>query len=174
MCATLLLLSSWEQVFNGNGSVFQRLGQQQLPLVKEVEVQNLIQLLKDRGVDYVGFSVRASAFHRMAKFLTERIRTALGFTDSLGRDASTFMPDVCIQVADCIAIGEVDHAVIEFFNRVDSEKMYELHHLSGFAKNPMGKLLFTKMIWHRWCPLTTFPLETFTLRKTSFTSKERK
>ena len=90
------------------------------PWPKEIEVQNLIQLLKDRGVDYVGFSVRASAFHRMAKFLTERIRTALELPILWGGMHPTFMPDVCIQVADCIAIGEVDHAVIEFFNRVDA------------------------------------------------------
>ena len=90
------------------------------PWPKEIEVQNLIQLLKDRGVDYVGFSVRASAFHRMAMFLTERIRIALGLPILWGGMHPTFMPDVCIQIADCIAIGEVDHAVIEFFNRVDS------------------------------------------------------
>ena len=90
------------------------------PWPKEVEVQNLIELLQERGIDYVGFSVRASAFHRMAKFLTERIRTALGLPILWGGMHPTFMPDVCIHVADCIAIGEVDHAVIEFFNRVDA------------------------------------------------------
>ena len=34
------------------------------PWPKEEEVQNLIALLKEREIDVVGFSVRASAFHR--------------------------------------------------------------------------------------------------------------
>ena len=75
------------------------------PWPEEGEVQNLIQLLKDRGVDFVGFSVRASAFHRMAKFLTERVRDALNLPILWGGMHPTFMPDVCIQVADYIAIG---------------------------------------------------------------------
>jgi len=92
------------------------------PWPDEVEVQNLIELLQEREIEFVGFSVRASAFHRMAKFLTERIRVALGLPILWGGMHPTFMPDVCIGVADYIAIGEVDHAVIEFFNRVEAQE----------------------------------------------------
>ena len=89
------------------------------PWPDEIEVQNFINLLKEREIDFIGFSVRASAFHRMAKYLTERIRAESDVPILWGGMHPTFMPDLCIEVADYIAIGEVDDAVIEFFNRVE-------------------------------------------------------
>jgi anaerobic magnesium-protoporphyrin IX monomethyl ester cyclase len=90
------------------------------PWPEEAEVQQLIDLLRERRIDVVGFSVRASAFHRMAKYLTERVRHALGLPILWGGMHPTFMPELCIQIADFIAIGEVDHAVVEFFRRWDA------------------------------------------------------
>ena len=89
------------------------------PWPGEEEVTNLIALLKERDIDFIGFSVRASAFHRMAKYLTERIRAQMDTPILWGGMHPTFMPDLCIEIADCIAIGEVDHAVIEFFERFE-------------------------------------------------------
>ena len=92
------------------------------PWPSEKEVQSLIQLLKDQEIEIVGFSVRASAFHRMAKYLTERVRYDLGIPILWGGMHPTFMPDLAIEVADYIAIGEVDHAVVEFFRRLDEKE----------------------------------------------------
>ena len=89
------------------------------PWPEEQEVQDLIQLLRDRDIQWVGFSVRASAFHRMAKYLTERVRHALGLPILWGGMHPTFVPDKCIEIADAISIGEVDEAVKEFFVRID-------------------------------------------------------
>jgi anaerobic magnesium-protoporphyrin IX monomethyl ester cyclase len=89
------------------------------PWPDEQEVQDLIALLRERKIEIVGFSVRASAFHRMAKYLTERVRHALGIPILWGGMHPTFMPDLAIEIADYIAIGEVDHAVVEFFRRLD-------------------------------------------------------
>jgi radical SAM superfamily enzyme YgiQ (UPF0313 family) len=89
------------------------------PWPQEDEVQALIDLLRDRDVDVIGFSVRASAFHRMAKYLTERIRHALGKPVLWGGMHPTFVPEKCIGIADWIAVGEVDDAVVEFFERLD-------------------------------------------------------
>ncbi len=90
------------------------------PWPSEREVQDLIQLLRAREIEIIGFSVRASAFHRMAKFLTERVRHELGLPILWGGMHPTFMPELSIEIADYIAIGEVDHAVVEFFRRVDA------------------------------------------------------
>ena len=92
------------------------------PWPKEIEVQNLIDLLRKREIDIVGFSVRASAFHRMAKYLTERVRFELQIPILWGGMHPTFMPELCIEIADYIAIGEVDHAVIEFFDRIEEKR----------------------------------------------------
>ncbi len=89
------------------------------PWPEEREVQNLIDLLRRRGVDLVGFSVRASAFHRMAKYLTERVRKELGLPILWGGMHPTFMPEKCIEIADYISVGEADEIVVEFFNRLD-------------------------------------------------------
>ena len=89
------------------------------PWPEEEEVQSLIKVLADRDIDIVGFSVRASAFHRMAKYLTDRVRSALGIPILWGGMHPTFMPELCIEVADFISIGEVDHIVIDFFRCFD-------------------------------------------------------
>ncbi|HJN77166.1 MAG TPA: cobalamin-dependent protein [Myxococcota bacterium] len=89
------------------------------PWPAEVEVQNLLSLLRDRGIDVAGISVRASAFHRMAKYLTERVRSALGLPVLWGGMHPTFLPEMCIEIADYISIGETDQIVKEFFTRLD-------------------------------------------------------
>jgi len=100
------------------------------PWPREEEVQALIQLLRDREIDVIGFSVRASAFHRMAKFLTERVRHALGKPILWGGMHPTFVPNQCIAIADYIAVGEVDDAVIEFFVNLDEGR--SIRNVPGF------------------------------------------
>lgn len=89
------------------------------PWPEEEEVQALIGLLKERGIDFVGFSVRASAFHRMAKYLTERVRHATGLPILWGGMHPTFLPERCISIADYISVGEVDKAVVHFFEAIE-------------------------------------------------------
>ncbi len=88
------------------------------PWPTEAEVQDLIGLLRRREIEYIGLSVRASAFHRMAKYLTERLRDALGVPILWGGMHPTFLPDKAIAIADYVAVGEVDVAVVDFFTRV--------------------------------------------------------
>jgi len=100
------------------------------PWPEEHEVAALIALLRERKVDVVGFSVRASAFHKMAKYLTERVRHALKLPIVWGGMHGTFVPDSAIQVADFVAIGEVDTSVVDFFSRMDNGE--SLEHVPGF------------------------------------------
>ena len=89
------------------------------PWPEEREVQGLLDLLRERRIEVVGLSVRASAFHRMAKYLTERIRHELGLPIIWGGMHPTFLPEDCIPIADHIAIGETDDAVVDFFVAMD-------------------------------------------------------
>ena len=73
------------------------------PWPEEQEVQDLLDLLREREIQVLGFSVRASAFHRIAKYLTERIRFELGIPIVWGGMPPTFLPDDCIPIADHIA-----------------------------------------------------------------------
>jgi len=89
------------------------------PWPEEQEVQDLLDLLREREIQVLGFSVRASAFHRIAKYLTERIRYELGIPIVWGGMHPTFLPDDCIPIADHIALGETDDCVIDFFVTMD-------------------------------------------------------
>ena len=73
------------------------------PWPSEIEVRNLLNLLRERQIEFVGMSVRASAFHRMAKYLTDRIRHELNLPILWGGMHPTFMPELCIEVADHVA-----------------------------------------------------------------------
>ena len=117
------------------------------PWPTETEVQNLLDLLVERGIEVVGLSVRASAFHRMAKFLTERIRSELGIPIVWGGMHPTFLPELCIPIADAIAIGEVDHAVVDFFKAMDEGrslrecKSFWVREEEGIFKNELARLV---------------------------------
>lgn len=89
------------------------------PWPTEAEAQQLLGLLRRRSVDVVGLSVRASAFHRLARYLTDRLREGLGVKVGWGGMHPTFLPERCIPLADWVAVGEVDHAVVDFFTAWD-------------------------------------------------------
>ncbi len=87
------------------------------PWPREEEIDTLLRLLRRRRADIVGLSVRASAFHRIASTLTRRIRASLGVPVVWGGMHATFLPERCIEVADYVAMGEVENQVVEFFDR---------------------------------------------------------
>lgn len=87
------------------------------PWPQEVEIRNLLSLLRQRNIDVVGFSVRASAFHRIATTLTRRIRVELGLPVLWGGMHPTFLPERSIEQADYIALGESERSAVEFFER---------------------------------------------------------
>ncbi len=87
------------------------------PWPQEREIRALMAALVERRIDVVGFSVRASAFHRIATTLTRRIHIELGLPVIWGGMHPTFLPDLCIEQADYIALGEIEGSVVEFFER---------------------------------------------------------
>lgn len=92
------------------------------PWPLEHEIQALLHLLRERRVRFVGFSVRASAFHRIASTLTRRIRVELGIPVLWGGMHPTFLPEASIAEADYIALGEVDLTVADFFRAVEASR----------------------------------------------------
>ena len=85
------------------------------PWPSEREIDALIDLLREQRVSVIGLSVRASAFHRVAAHITHRLRAALGLRVIWGGMHPTFQPERCIAIADAIAVGEVDLAVVDYF-----------------------------------------------------------
>jgi len=87
------------------------------PWPREEEIASLLSTLVDRNIEVVGFSVRASAFHRIATTLTRRIHVQLGLPVIWGGMHPTFLPERSIEQADFISLGEVEGSVVEFFER---------------------------------------------------------
>lgn len=87
------------------------------PWPREEEIAALLSTLVARRIEVVGFSVRASAFHRITTTLTRRIRVQLGLPVIWGGMHPTFLPERSIEQADHIALGEVEGTVVEFFER---------------------------------------------------------
>ena len=83
----------------------------------------------------------------MAKFLTERIRAELGIPIVWGGMHPTFLPELCIPIADAISVGEVDHAVVDFFVAMDEGKdirrckSFWVRDENGITKNELARLV---------------------------------
>ncbi len=84
------------------------------------EVRLLLRQLRAVDPDLVGLSVRASAFHRLATALTERIRRQLDVPVLWGGMHTSSCPDVAAEVADLLCVGEAETAVDELFARLAS------------------------------------------------------
>lgn len=115
----------------------------------ENELSNLVKILKERKVDLVGISVRASAFIDIAKFITTRIRNELKVPIIWGGIHPTSMPEECIETADAICVGEAEFAMIDFVKRF-SENNHNLpvdvlnfwvRHNGEIIRNPLRPLV---------------------------------
>ncbi len=83
------------------------------------EVSNLINILKEYNVSLVGFSVRASAYHRVACYLTNEVRKALKVPILWGGMHPTFLPEESIKCADLICIGEAEDTILDIAKGIE-------------------------------------------------------
>ena len=84
---------------------------------REVELSNLIRILREREVDLIGVSVRASAFIDIAEFVTGKLKKALGIPVIWGGIHPTSLPGECIEIADAVCVGEAEEAMLEFMEK---------------------------------------------------------
>lgn len=116
------------------------------PWPTEPEILTLISTIEKLNINFVGFSVRASAFHRIASNLTRRIRQSLHLPILWGGMHPTFLPEKCIEQADFIAIGEVEHHVVEFFQRyqdgkdINTTPSFWIRKANNIYRNDIGPL----------------------------------
>ena len=113
----------------------------------EGELELLIEELRANGTDLVGISVRASAFHRLARVVTERIRSTLKIPVLWGGMHPSSCPEDAIQVADLVAIGEAEQSLPQLVRKlrrgdsvVDLPGLW-LHTAAGIRRNPVATLV---------------------------------
>ncbi len=113
----------------------------------EAELALLIEELRANGTDLVGISVRASAFHRLARQITERIRRALKIPVLWGGMHPSSCPEDAIRVADMVAIGEAEQSLPQLTLRLRNGESIDdlpglwLHTHDGVRRNPVASLV---------------------------------
>ena len=87
----------------------------------EREIQNLLSVIEERGLKFVGISVRASAYHKAAAYLTERIRKRFpGILIMWGGTHTVLDPEKCILEADLVCCGEGEIAIVQILDRLSA------------------------------------------------------
>lgn len=84
----------------------------------EIEIQNLLRLIRDQELDLVCFSIRASAYAQQAKILTRHIHQETGAAVLWGGMHPTLVGATCIEEADLLLQGEGELALLEFCDRL--------------------------------------------------------
>lgn len=119
----------------------------QLLWPKEIELRNLIRLLKENNITVVGISIRASAYHKLAVLITKIIKEHLKTIVVWGGIHPTLVPDKCIRDADVVCIGEGEYPFLELANNIGEGKDIEgIKNLwvkteKGIVKNEIRPLL---------------------------------
>jgi anaerobic magnesium-protoporphyrin IX monomethyl ester cyclase len=81
------------------------------------ELDDVIAILRQRGVHMVGISLRAGGYFRICQALTQKIRRELGVPVMWGGMHVTMAPEQCVHHADWIVVGEAERVIVELFER---------------------------------------------------------
>jgi anaerobic magnesium-protoporphyrin IX monomethyl ester cyclase len=84
----------------------------------EVQLANLVKVIRRENLNLVCISIRASAYANSAKILTEYIREKLGIAVLWGGMHPTIAPDECIEHADMLLCGEGELALADMADRL--------------------------------------------------------
>jgi len=113
----------------------------------EAELATLVEEILRLAPDLVGMSVRASAFHRIAADIVERIRTVFDGPVLWGGMHASSCPEDAARVADLVCIGEAEETVRELVARLrDGRGIADLpglwvHTRAGLVRNPNAPLV---------------------------------
>ena len=124
----------------------------------EREVRLLLRQLRDSGADLVGLSVRASAFHRLATDITERIRRELQLPVLWGGMHASSCPEDSARVADLVCVGEAEDTIVRLMQRLrrgrglDDLSGLWVHTSEGLRRNANAPL---------WAELDELPFPDF-------------
>lgn len=92
---------------------------------EESELSNLCRTLKEEQIDLVGFSIRASAYYKVTRHLTETVHSRLDLAVLWGGNHPTLVPDRCIPYAEVLCRGESDLALVELADALAAGRSLE-------------------------------------------------
>ncbi|MED5370850.1 MAG: cobalamin-dependent protein [Myxococcota bacterium] len=113
-----------------------------------LEYENLVRTIRERELDLVCISIRASAYYMSAKLMTEHLHEVLDVPVLWGGMHPTLEPAECIQTADLVLKGEGELAVLDLAERlrdgtdISDTKNVDLQLADGAVKtNPLRPLV---------------------------------
>ncbi len=114
----------------------------------DIQLDNLVKVIRREQLNLVCISIRASAYAEQARVLTEHIHNELGIPVLWGGMHPTLVGDECIGHADMILQGEGELAIVDLANRLrdgepidDTQNVWLRHSPTNVVKNPLRPLV---------------------------------
>jgi radical SAM superfamily enzyme YgiQ (UPF0313 family) len=84
----------------------------------DVQLENLLRVIRREDLNLVCISIRASAYAQSARTLTEHIQNELDIPVLWGGMHPTLRPDECVDIADMVLQGEGEIALVDLADRL--------------------------------------------------------
>ena len=114
----------------------------------DVQLENLVRIIRRERLSLVCISIRASAYAQQAQVLTEYIREKLDIPVLWGGMHPTLVGEECIEHADLVLQGEGELALVELADRLrdgvpidDTANLIVRHAAGDFTKNALRPLV---------------------------------
>jgi len=114
----------------------------------DVQLDNLVKVIRREQLNLVCISIRASAYAQQARVLTEYIQEKLDIPVLWGGMHPTLVGDECIEHADMVLQGEGEHALVELADRLrdgvdisDTQNIWVRRSKSDISKNALRPLV---------------------------------
>lgn len=114
----------------------------------DVQLDNLIKVIRREQLNLVCISIRASAYAQQAQVLTEAIQERLDIPVLWGGMHPTLVGEECIAHADMVLQGEGELALVDLADRLrdgvditDTQNIWVRHSADDFTQNPLRPLV---------------------------------
>lgn len=115
----------------------------------DIELENLIKVIRREQLNLICISVRASAYAHQAKILADRIHEELDLPVLMGGMHPTMAPEDSITSGDMVLKGEGEIALLDLANRLrdgrddvmDTQNLWFRRSATDIVKNPLRPLI---------------------------------
>ncbi len=115
----------------------------------DIELENLVKVVRRDQLNLVCISIRASAYSQQAKILAEHLHRELDIPVLMGGMHATMAPDDCISQADMVLKGEGELALLDLANRLrdgspellGTQNVWFRRRADDIVKNPLRPLI---------------------------------
>lgn len=139
---------------------FGRISANDAQIPSEQDYANLLKILKDHDVKFVGLSLSCTTYYEVGTEISKRIRKAMpGIVQLWGGVHTTLCPEDCIDYADYICLGEGEYPTLELVEHLirgdDPSKIQSVgfkNESGEYIQNPMRPVIadLDALPWPTW------------------------